>query len=140
MVNYVFEDLRKEKTPNSVNHEDDDANPSHTNELSLPLQKKDQNIVQAMSLVDDVRICLNDLRSEGWDPLFEEVKVFCVQVGIDRYTRYEWSNIKIWSFKKRRKKQYHSRFYRVDIFYAAIDSLIAELDHRFNEVSSELRT
>jgi hypothetical protein len=83
MVNYIFEALRKEKAPNSVNHEDDDANPSHTNELSLPLQKKDQNIVQAMYLVVDVRICLNDLRSEGWDPLFEEVKVFCVQVGID---------------------------------------------------------
>jgi hypothetical protein len=31
-------------------------------------------------------------------------------------------------------------FYRVDIFYAAIDSLISELDHRFNEVSSELLT
>ncbi|KAL5657995.1 hypothetical protein ACJX0J_031158, partial [Zea mays] len=37
----------------------------------------------AMSLVVDVRIRLNDLRSEGWDPLFEEVKAFCVEVGID---------------------------------------------------------
>ncbi|KAL5681751.1 hypothetical protein ACJX0J_008136, partial [Zea mays] len=37
----------------------------------------------AMSLVVDVRIRLNDLRSEGWDPLFEEVKAFCVEAGID---------------------------------------------------------
>lgn len=53
-----------------------------TNKLSLLLQKKDQNIVQAMFLVD-VRIRLNDLGSEGWDPLFEEVKAFCVEAGID---------------------------------------------------------
>jgi hypothetical protein len=31
-------------------------------------------------------------------------------------------------------------FYRVDIFYAAIDSLIIELDHRFNQVCSKLLT
>jgi hypothetical protein len=36
-----------------------------TNDLSLLLQKKDKNIVQSMSLVVDVRIRLNDLRSEG---------------------------------------------------------------------------
>ena len=28
--------------------------------------------------------------------------------------------------------------YRVDTFYAALDAIITELDHRFNEVSSEL--
>jgi hypothetical protein len=48
-----------------------------TNELSLILQKKDQNIVQAMSLVTDVRSCLIDMRNHGWEPLFEEVKTFC---------------------------------------------------------------
>jgi hypothetical protein len=48
-----------------------------TNELSLILQNKDQNIVQAMSLVTDVRSCLIDMRNHGWEPLFEEVKTFC---------------------------------------------------------------
>jgi hypothetical protein len=48
-----------------------------TNELSLILQRKDQNIVQAMSLVTDVRSCLMNLRNNGWEPLFEEVKTFC---------------------------------------------------------------
>jgi hypothetical protein len=36
-----------------------------TNELSLILQRKDQNIVQAMSLIVDVRTHLITLRSEG---------------------------------------------------------------------------
>jgi hypothetical protein len=49
-----------------------------TNELSLILQRKDQNIVQAMSLVVDVKTCLINLRSEGWEPLFEETKTFCL--------------------------------------------------------------
>ena len=45
----------------------------------------------------------------------------------------------IWSIKKRWEKQYHSRtFFRVDTFYAAIDAITTEFDHRFNETSSEL--
>jgi hypothetical protein len=49
-----------------------------TNELSLILQRKDQNVVQAMSLIVDVRTRLITLRSECWEPLFEESKAFCV--------------------------------------------------------------
>ncbi|XP_025823945.1 uncharacterized protein LOC112899621 [Panicum hallii] len=49
-----------------------------TNELSLILQRKDQNVVQAMSLIIDVTTRLNNLRSEGWEPLFEETKAFCL--------------------------------------------------------------
>jgi len=40
-----------------------------TNELSLVLQRKDQNIVQAMSLVIDVKTRLMNLRNDGWEPL-----------------------------------------------------------------------
>jgi hypothetical protein len=49
-----------------------------TNEVSLLLQRKDQNVVQGMSLVVGVRTRLVNLRSEGWEPLFEEVKAFCI--------------------------------------------------------------
>lgn len=40
-----------------------------TNDLSLLLQKKDQNVVQAMSLVMDVRTRLINWRNDGWEPL-----------------------------------------------------------------------
>jgi hypothetical protein len=50
-----------------------------TNELSLLLQRKDQNIVEAMSLLIDVKERLIRLRNEGWDTLLEEVKLFCVE-------------------------------------------------------------
>lgn len=51
-------------------------------ELSLLLQRKDQNIVQAMSLVVDVKTRLINLRNDGWEPLLEEVKVFCTENDI----------------------------------------------------------
>jgi hypothetical protein len=48
-----------------------------TNELSLLLQKRDQNIVHAMSLLVDVKSQSVDLRNNGWEPLFAEVQIFC---------------------------------------------------------------
>ncbi|WVZ78775.1 hypothetical protein U9M48_026431 [Paspalum notatum var. saurae] len=48
-----------------------------TNDLSLLLQRKDQNIVQAMSLLVDVKTRLVNLRNDGWDALLNEVKSFC---------------------------------------------------------------
>jgi hypothetical protein len=46
-----------------------------TYELYIILQRKGENIVQAMSIVD-VMTCLINLRSKGWDSLFEETKIF----------------------------------------------------------------
>jgi len=59
-----------------------------TNELSLLLQKKDQNIIQAMPLLVDVKTRLVNLRNEGWEPLFEEVKAFCVAKK-DKVARFQ---------------------------------------------------
>jgi len=108
-----------------------------TNELSLLLQKKDQNIIQAMPLLVDVKTRLVNLRNEGWEPLFEEVKAFCVA-----------KKIKLPDFSERRPRWGRSRLdddlitkehhYRVDTFLAALDAILTEMDHRFNEVSSEL--
>jgi hypothetical protein len=68
-----------------------------TDELSLILQRKDQNVVQAMPLIIDVMIHLNNLRSEGWEPLFEETKAFYLSKFIpilnmsDQVPRFGWS-------------------------------------------------
>jgi hypothetical protein len=50
-----------------------------TNGLSLLLRIKYQNIVEAISLLIDVKECLIRFRNEGWDTLLEEVKLFCVE-------------------------------------------------------------
>ncbi|XP_050233531.1 uncharacterized protein LOC126682018 [Mercurialis annua] len=48
-----------------------------TNILSHALQQKDQNIVNAMNLIEVLKIKLQNLRDNGWDALLHEVNMFC---------------------------------------------------------------
>ncbi|XP_042396571.1 uncharacterized protein LOC121986685 [Zingiber officinale] len=48
-----------------------------TNELSLALQQKDQNIVQAVSLIKTMKVQLQKLRDEGWENFLDVVNKFC---------------------------------------------------------------
>jgi len=50
-----------------------------TNELSQALQRKDQNILNAMKLVEVSKQRLHAMREEGWNTLFEEVSGFCAK-------------------------------------------------------------
>jgi hypothetical protein len=109
-----------------------------TNELSLLLQRKDQNVVQAMSLVVDVRTRLINLRSEGWELLLGETKAFCLANDIPKPNMCDVVPRFGRSRKGGRNNITQEHFYRVDTFYAAIDSITTEFDHRFNELSSEL--
>ena len=108
-----------------------------TNELSQLLQKKDQNIVQAMSLLVDVKTRLITLRNEGWQPLLDEVKSFCIAKNISVPNMDEsiprWGRSRLDGNLITQEHHYH-----VDTFLAALDAIITEMDHRFNEVSSEI--
>ncbi|KAG5570900.1 hypothetical protein H5410_060666 [Solanum commersonii] len=53
-----------------------------TNELNESLQKKEQDIANAILLVKVVKKRLQDLRNEGWDSLIENVFRFCVKYDI----------------------------------------------------------
>jgi hypothetical protein len=109
-----------------------------TNELSLILQRKDQNVVQAMSLVVDVRTRLINLRNDGWEPLLEEATTFCLANDIPIPNM---SDVVPWFGRSRKGGRNNittKHFYRVDTFYADIDSITTEFDHRFNELSQEL--
>jgi hypothetical protein len=92
-----------------------------------------------MSLVVDVRISLNDLISEGWDPLFEEVKVFCMEVGID-IPDMNGTIPRFCQLRREGKTISLKIIFTIFISSMMLLTLIAELDHRFNEVSSELLT
>ncbi|XP_058181387.1 uncharacterized protein LOC131299833 [Rhododendron vialii] len=48
-----------------------------TNELSIALQKKTQDIVNAMALVEMSKQRLQMMRDDGWDSLLAEVSSFC---------------------------------------------------------------
>ena len=96
------------------------------------------NSFQAISLVTDVRTRLVNWRNDGWGSLLEDVKSFCTKNDIAIPSMDD----KVTKWGRTRKGGHHQvtndHFYRVDTFYAAIDSIITEFDHRFNEASSEV--
>ena len=54
-----------------------------SNELSHALQRKDQDIVYAMKLVDISKQRLQVMIDDGWNTLLEEVSTFCAKNNID---------------------------------------------------------
>ena len=54
-----------------------------TQELSKALQRKDQDIVNTMSLVKVCKKRLQLMRDNGWDSVLQEVSLFCQEHNID---------------------------------------------------------
>ncbi|KAL6953921.1 hypothetical protein U1Q18_052845 [Sarracenia purpurea var. burkii] len=108
-----------------------------TNDLSQALQKKDQDIVNAMKLVEVSKQRLQLLRDSGWSSLMDEVSSFCGKYQIDVPNMDEKY---VMRRRSRRQAQNitNSHHYRVELFYAVVDMQIQELNNRFNEVNTEL--
>ncbi|KAJ4786892.1 zinc finger MYM-type-like protein [Rhynchospora pubera] len=110
---------------------------SITDILSRALQRKDQDIVEAMHLIIGVKDSLQDMRDNGWEPLFKRVKIFCDKNEIEVPDMDKEVNARGTS-ARRRQKVTNMHFYQVEIFLAAIDSIISEMNHRFGEVSFDI--
>ena len=110
---------------------------STTDTLSCALQRKDQDIVEAMHLIMSVKESLQDMRENGWEPLLKRVKLFCDKNEIEVPDMDKEVNARGTS-ARRRQKMTNMHFYHVEIFLAAIDAILCEMNHRFSEVSSEL--
>ncbi|CAH9134064.1 unnamed protein product [Cuscuta epithymum] len=91
-----------------------------TDLLCQHIQKKCQDIVNAMHLVSSTKMLIQKLREGGWDNFLEIVKEFCTKHEI------EDPNMKSpYAVKCKRHDQEGfdiERHHRVDMFYAAIDS------------------
>ena len=110
---------------------------STTDSLSRALQRKDQDIVEAMHLIMGVKERLQDTRDNGWEPLFKRVKSFydkneIIVSNMDKEVNARGTSA------RRRKKVTNMHSYHVEIFLAAIDAILTEMNHRFCEVSLEL--
>ncbi|XP_039145552.1 uncharacterized protein LOC120282770 [Dioscorea cayenensis subsp. rotundata] len=108
-----------------------------TNELSLALQQKDQNIVQAMRLIEAVKARLQHFRERGWEDFLGEVTSFCKENSINVPNMEDNMPIR---GRSRREGQFitHFHHYRVEIFCEVIDLLSQEMLNRFPEASTEL--
>ncbi|KAL6497107.1 hypothetical protein OROGR_029036 [Orobanche gracilis] len=103
-----------------------------TDSLSQFLQQKDQNIVNAMSLVVTTKRQLQDLRDNGWDDLLQDVNSFCSENGISIPNMED--NV------PGRLHRKHTFFHhlRVEIFCQVVDCISQEMENRFTETNTEL--
>ncbi|XP_074288075.1 uncharacterized protein LOC141613233 [Silene latifolia] len=108
-----------------------------TNTLSKVLQKKDQDIVNAMALVDATIKSLKKIREDGWIAHMEKVTSFCqkneicIPIMSDMYV--------VPGRCRRGKKQVdNDHHFRIDVFLILVDQILQEIEDRFDERSKDL--
>ncbi|CAL8152879.1 unnamed protein product [Prunus armeniaca] len=108
-----------------------------TNDLSKALQKKDQDIVNAMMLVQRCKQKLQSMRDDDFDDLLGKVSIFCGNNDIDVPNM---DDLFVPQGRSRRKAQKitNRHYYRVDLFFTIIDKQLVELNNRFTKVNTEL--
>ncbi|XP_050232846.2 uncharacterized protein LOC126681344 [Mercurialis annua] len=108
-----------------------------TNILSHALQQKDQNIVNAMNLIEVLKIKLQDLRDNGWDALLHEVSMFCNKHSIVVPDMEDQFLIPGRSARARHLVTCYHHHHN-EVFLPVIDLLTVEMNNRFSESSTEL--
>ncbi|XP_052627154.1 uncharacterized protein LOC128133675 [Lactuca sativa] len=108
-----------------------------TNELSQALQRKDQDILNAMNLVRICEMQLQNLRDSGWDSMLTQTTLFCKRHEIEVCNM---DAMFLLPGRSRRKypKMTNLHYYRVELFYDVIDLQRTELESRFSETSTKL--
>ncbi|XP_044365275.1 zinc finger MYM-type protein 1 isoform X2 [Triticum aestivum] len=109
----------------------------YTNELSKSLQKRDQDIVNAMTVVSLAKSRMQHMRSHGWEEFLAKLTLFCNKHDIE---------VPLWEDiyePNQRSRQYYEvqtndHRYRREVYLGVIDQTIQELDNRFDEVNTEL--
>ncbi|XP_074283230.1 uncharacterized protein LOC141607779 [Silene latifolia] len=108
-----------------------------TNELNLALQKKEQDIVNAVKLVDVTKNSLQRIRDDGWDAHMEKVSAFCLKHGIDIPNMNDLYVIP-GRHRRGRREVDNLKHFRAEVFMSVIDQILSEFNDRYNEKSKEL--
>ncbi|KAK1382349.1 zinc finger MYM-type protein 1-like [Heracleum sosnowskyi] len=106
-----------------------------TNELNVALQKHDQDIVNAMSMVDITKTSLQKMRDEGWNLHMDKVTSFMVKYGVEvpnMEANYIVPGRRMYRGKSPRITNFHH--FRVEVFLSVIDLQLQELENRFPEL------
>ncbi|KAK9713778.1 hypothetical protein RND81_06G051100 [Saponaria officinalis] len=109
----------------------------YTNDLCQTLQRRYQDIVNAMTIVDMTKDNLQIMRDDGWDNFVDMISDFCAKYDI------EVPNMDGCYAPPGRSKRFLDKVtnlhrFRVDMFMSVIDKQIQELRSRFDETSMEL--
>ncbi|XP_024962893.1 uncharacterized protein LOC112503058 [Cynara cardunculus var. scolymus] len=97
-------------------------------------KKKDQDILETVSLIRGTKQLLQQFRETGFDPLLKKMYSFSEANGIkalDMEDRYSKNGIQKTNITNR-------HYYKFDIFNTVVDMQIQEFGDRFSELSIEL--
>ncbi|XP_071689301.1 uncharacterized protein [Rutidosis leptorrhynchoides] len=96
-----------------------------------------KGIVNALCLVSTTKTLIQNLKDQGWESLLTKVVSFCEgnNIRVPKMSRSYKDVIRSHSKEDSVTVEHH---YRVDVFFAAIDNQLQELNSRFNESVTEL--
>ncbi|XP_075097963.1 uncharacterized protein LOC142175277 [Nicotiana tabacum] len=107
-----------------------------TYDLNMALQRKDQDIVNAMKLVHFTKRQLQTMRESKWNSLLEDVSSFCDKNGIVIPKMDEKYGLR--KSKRKSSTVTYSHHLHVEIFCAAINLQLSKLNNHFSEVNIDL--
>ncbi|XP_061372291.1 uncharacterized protein LOC133314781 [Gastrolobium bilobum] len=106
-------------------------------ELSQALQRKDQDLLNAIGLVKVVKSRLQEVRDNGFDELLQETNIFAKKYDIDIPNMED-----VYCPKGRSRRRLESftflHYFKVELFNRVIDTQVQELDDRFDNVNTKL--
>ncbi|XP_057496717.1 uncharacterized protein LOC130781532 [Actinidia eriantha] len=108
-----------------------------TNELSQALQRRDQDIVNAMHLVEISKKRLQCMRDEGWNSFLSQLTLFCGKYDI-HVPMMEWDYLAASRKRCGRDEVTNLHHYRAELFYTVLDMQLQELNDRFTVTTTEL--
>ncbi|KAL6505347.1 hypothetical protein OROGR_025164 [Orobanche gracilis] len=109
-----------------------------TDLLCQTLQRRDQDIFNALRLVASTKLLLQKMKDESWNDLLSVVESFCQVRNIDIPDLYSSNCSRGPRARNELGDHTLEHHYRVDIFYEAINCQLMELDHRFSDNAMEL--
>ncbi|PIA41989.1 hypothetical protein AQUCO_02100076v1 [Aquilegia coerulea] len=108
-----------------------------TNDLSKSLQREDQDIVNAMALVEVCKTRLQTMRDSGWDLFLTEVSLTCAKYSV-QVPKMEDKFVARGRSRRGVGEVTNLHYYCYKLFYGCIDWQTQELGNRFNETATEL--
>lgn len=108
-----------------------------TNDLSKALQRSDQDITNAMTLVKVSKQLLQTMRDDEWGLLITDVSSFCTK-NIITIPNMEDKFVARGRSRRNAEEMTNLHYYRVGLFYKCIDWQLLELNSRFDKVNTEL--
>ncbi|KAH7666846.1 Tam3-transposase (Ac family) protein [Dioscorea alata] len=109
-----------------------------TNGLLQALQEKNQNIVNALDMVEGVKFKLQSLRDDGWDELLANVSKFCVENDIEMPNNMEERLLVRGRPRCEKQATTYLHYYRVEVFYSVLDMIMQDMNSHFSESTIEL--